>query len=28
VHSLARKPLTIALEEIIEDKVVIAPVEE
>ena len=28
VHSLARKPLSIALEEIIEDKVVIAPVED
>lgn len=28
VHSLARKPLSIALEEIIEDKVVVAPVEE
>ncbi|GMQ97507.1 MAG: hypothetical protein BMS9Abin17_0004 [Acidimicrobiia bacterium] len=28
VHSLSRKPLSIALEEIYEDKVVIAPVEE
>ena len=28
VHSLSRKPLSIALEEIAEDKVVIAPVEE
>ncbi len=28
VHSLSRKPLSIALEEIVEDKVVIAPVEE
>jgi DNA-directed RNA polymerase subunit omega len=28
VHSLSRKPLSIALEEIAEDKVVIAPIEE
>ncbi|MFV2001163.1 MAG: DNA-directed RNA polymerase subunit omega [Acidimicrobiia bacterium] len=28
VHSMSRKPLSIALEEIYEDKVVIAPVEE
>lgn len=28
VHSLSRKPLSIALEEIVEDKVVIAPTEE
>jgi DNA-directed RNA polymerase subunit omega len=28
VHSLSRKPLSIALEEIYEDKVVIAPIEE
>jgi len=28
IHSLSRKPLTIALEEIHEDKVVIAPLEE
>jgi len=28
VHSLSRKPLSIALEEIVEDKVVIAPIEE
>ncbi|MFV1971880.1 MAG: DNA-directed RNA polymerase subunit omega [Acidimicrobiia bacterium] len=28
VHSLSRKPLSIALEEIVEDKVVIAPMEE
>jgi len=28
IHSLSRKPLTIALEEIREDKVVIAPLEE
>lgn len=28
VHSLSRKPLSIALEEIYEDKVVVAPVEE
>ena len=28
VHSLSRKPLSIALEEIYEDKVVVAPIEE
>lgn len=28
VHSLSRKPLSIALEEIVEDKVVVAPIEE
>lgn len=28
VHSLSRKPLSIAFEEIVEDKVVIAPMEE
>ena len=28
VHSLSRKPLSIAFEEIVEDKVVIAPTEE
>jgi len=28
IHSLSRKPLSIALEEIVEDKVVIAPLEE
>lgn len=28
VHSMSRKPLSIALEEIFEDKVVIAPTEE
>jgi len=28
VHSLSRKPLSIALEEIVQDKVVIAPLEE
>ncbi len=28
VHSLSRKPLSIALEEIAEDKVVVAPIEE
>jgi DNA-directed RNA polymerase subunit omega len=28
VHSLSRKPLSIALEEIAEDKVIIAPIEE
>ena len=28
VHSLSRKPLSIALEEIVQDKVVIAPMEE
>lgn len=28
IHSLSRKPLSIALEEIAEDKVVIAPLEE
>ena len=28
VHSLSRKPLSISLEEIAEDKVVIAPIEE
>ena len=28
VHSLSRKPLSISLEEIYEDKVVIAPLEE
>ncbi|MEZ5176041.1 MAG: DNA-directed RNA polymerase subunit omega [Acidimicrobiia bacterium] len=28
VHSLSRKPLSIALEEIVEDKVVVAPAEE
>ncbi|MEN8040299.1 MAG: DNA-directed RNA polymerase subunit omega [Actinomycetota bacterium] len=28
VHSLSRKPLSIALEEIVEDKVVVAPLEE
>lgn len=28
VHSMSRKPLSIALEEIVEDKVVIAPTEE
>ncbi len=28
VHSLSRKPLSIALEEIVEDKVVVAPMEE
>ena len=28
VHSLSRKPLSISLEEIYEDKVVIAPIEE
>ena len=28
VHSMSRKPLSIALEEIAEDKVVIAPIEE
>jgi DNA-directed RNA polymerase subunit omega len=28
VHSLSRKPLSISLEEIVEDKVVIAPTEE
>jgi len=28
VHSLSRKPLSIALEEIVEDKVVVAPTEE
>jgi len=28
VHSLSRKPLSIALEEIAEDKVVIAPIED
>lgn len=28
VHSMSRKPLSISLEEIVEDKVVIAPIEE
>ena len=28
VHSLSRKPLSISLEEIFEDKVVVAPIEE
>jgi DNA-directed RNA polymerase subunit omega len=28
VHSLSRKPLSIALEEIYQDKVVVAPIEE
>lgn len=28
VHSMSRKPLSISLEEIVEDKVVIAPTEE
>ncbi|MGI9642694.1 MAG: DNA-directed RNA polymerase subunit omega [Acidimicrobiia bacterium] len=28
VHSLSRKPLSISLEEIVEDKVIIAPIEE
>lgn len=28
VHSLSRKPLSIALEEIVQDKVIIAPIEE
>jgi DNA-directed RNA polymerase subunit omega len=28
VHSMSRKPLSIALEEIVEDKVVVAPIEE
>jgi len=28
VHSMSRKPLSISLEEIVEDKVVVAPIEE